>query len=127
MPSEPASGDGFSDLSDIMGIEDLDSQPLVPAEPTPAAPATETPPPPEAQMQPAPAGQTPQTPTAQATPPQGQQAPSPPPSPAEPGKLAEMMQQNYTALAEQVSGEFVLSKEEAEALETDVVGTLPKL
>lgn len=56
------------------------------------------------------------------------QAPMAPPlSPGEPGRLAEALQANEAALIESVAQRYALSNEEREALETDVVGTVPKL
>lgn len=123
-PSETPSGDGLSDFGDILQLDDLDS---VTAEPTPSEPAAPAAQPQEASMAPAPGTPQQQAPTAQATPPQGQQEQSPPPSPAEPGKLAELMKQNMPALVEQLASDFALSKEDAEALETDAIATVPKL
>lgn len=54
-------------------------------------------------------------------------AQQPPLSPGEPGRLAEALQANEAALIESVAQRYALSNEEREALETDVVGTVPRL
>jgi hypothetical protein len=58
----------------------------------------------------------------------GQRDASPPLSPAEPGRIAAALEQNRAAILDHVADTlFKLSPEDVEALETNVVGTIPKL
>lgn len=99
-----------------------EAAPVVEAAPTvqPEAPAA-----PAAPAAAAPEAQPPQQP-AQPTGQQGQ--PSPLPSHAEPAKIADTLLQNRGAIIDHLAAtQFSLSKEDAEALETDAVGFIPKI
>lgn len=123
--SAPEGRDDFGNLGlDFGELEEL---------PRDVPPATATPAPTPAPVQQPPAAATPapqQPAPAQAQPPaaqSGQQEP-PAPSPAEPKTLVEQMDANREALVAHIAQEvFAISKEEAEALETDIVGNLPKM
>lgn len=130
----PDAGGGVEamDFSAIFG----ETEPVVaPAPAVPAAPAA----PPAAQPQqlaPAPAPQAPATPAAEVAPvaapsPQGPDAAasaSPHLDPADPIAVAHALSQNEQAAIDFVAANtFKLTPEDIEALESDVVGTIPKL
>lgn len=125
----PSAGDDFFglDFADDSGEEDDTSTTPTPPKPAEAAPAEAAPKAPEGQPTSPPQ-------TAQPTPQQPQQ-PSPGPqeatpqlpTPAEPGRIASMMEQNAPQLIEALTAEYSLSKEDIEALETDAPAYIPKL
>jgi hypothetical protein len=143
--SAPASSSAGSEASapstdtsgDLMNLgmvdDDLESIPDLPSDTSQGKPAAEaTPPAAEPPVVPKPDA----TQTPQAIPPkvEGQQAPSaqaaepPSSSPAEPPDLVAAIDANRDALVGQLAQEvFALSKEDVDALETDVVGSLPRM
>jgi hypothetical protein len=132
-PSDTGTNDGVNDFMG-MGVDDFDDLEALPSEsaPTEAKPPV-TPAAPAAQEPAKPVAQKPAVAEAKpaATPPApvaGQQeAPASPP-PAGPQSLVEAMDANREALIDAISKDmFSMSKEEAEALETDFAGNLPKL
>ena len=129
--SDPVGNDIFSGFDtdeegdDVFGLEPQVAPVVEPLQPQPQ------------QVQPQPAappvieGQQPQTPAAAPTGQQGQ-APqgvtSPLPTHAEPGKIADALFQNRDAIIDHLAAtQFKLSQAEAEALETDAVGAIPKI
>lgn len=114
-PSDPFDFMDHFEGDDLVSVE----PPAAPAqaEPTPAQP-------PAAPAQPAPQAQAPGSQAPQGA---GAEAPGASPIPTDPGELVDSIRQNAPALLEQMANSYKLSQEEAEALENDVVGTLPKL
>lgn len=124
----PPSGDKRPQGQDDFDFLDrFEGDDLVPLEP-PAAPAqAQAEPPAQPQAAPAEPAAPQQTPGGQVPQGAGAQAPGASPIPTDPGELVDSIRQNAPALVEQLASNYVLSTEEAEALENDVVGTLPKL
>lgn len=126
----PDGGDIFS------GFDSDDDEPFDPT--TEAAPVVDgmqpqpqQPPPQTAAPAPVEGQQPTPQPAAAPTGQQGQQpqaAASPLPTHAEPGKIADTLYQNRAALIDHLAAtQFSLSQAEAEALETDAVGAIPKI
>lgn len=139
-PSSPGPTEGFvsnekpDNVDDLMNLGALDDDLEEVAEPpTPKPPVAKgaaaqpdkTPPviqPPGTSPQPAAA------PTAQPQAPGPQEAATATPTPAEPTSFPDLLDQHRGAMIEEISKKlFPLSKELADSLELDVVGTMPKL
>lgn len=140
-PSSGTEGtnDGVNDFTG-MSVDDFDDLEALPSDAVPqadalAAPASTPAKEPAKAAAPPPA----KTPAAAATPPAQQPGPqetpaadavaSPPPAePAQQQSLVEAMDANRDALIAQIATDmFAMTKEEAEAIETDFTGNLPKL
>lgn len=132
----PGSSDlGLPDFATIFGDADpteaplpLDPGPAVPAQPAPPTPAVATPAPAPDPKVPAPATAqpAPESPTPVVAP--GPKDQRPPLDPYDPVALANALQEHeQAAVAELANTTFKLSQEDVEALETDTVGTIPKL
>lgn len=127
-PSPPST----FNFDEIFQIDEAPAAVVAPASPpvsaVPAAPESVVVKPPVAAEAPQPVVQPqtpPQTPAAAESRPQGG---SPPPSPADPASLARMLVENKQAAIDHLAAStFALTSAEIEALETDAVGTIPKL
>jgi hypothetical protein len=137
----PATPDSDLDFAAIFGSDDGSPAPSADEVP-PAAPAAPAPPQPSVQPEPAPAraepaavaevgaAPEPQAPAPVGTPDQGQPPAAPPAAldPYDPAALAGHLAASEAAAIEFVAKEmFQLSDSEREALEQDVIGTVPKL
>lgn len=128
-----------TDFGFMFGSDDLDAEPAqlqvppapavqpVPGQPQPTVPpGQQTPPAPQAPVAPAPAQ--PAAAPAAPAPTDPTSAAQPQLDPYDPGALASALAQNEAVAIEHVASTmFKLSPEEIEALETDTVGTVPKL
>lgn len=133
-PSSPSSEQGSDYMN--LGLPDDDLEDLPVDLPKSDATVTPSPASPQAAQQVAPQEQQPPQPVqqqpAQQVPPQGgpqaQTAQPSSSSPAEPQDLVQAIEQNREALVQALAQDaFGLSKEEVEAIETDVIGNLPRV